>query len=143
MLTMLAIVLRAYESLLCLPIPSTLLHRFGLNLGHRAKGGYVRNARTHGFPLNITTTETAKCIPDAPCIPTSKAVLTAQELSQIVPLHPVTILRWAREGRIPCRRLSARKIVFLPSEINAWLESGSTLYADPVGHAAQPERTAA
>jgi predicted DNA-binding transcriptional regulator AlpA len=50
--------------------------------------------------------------------------LTAQELSRVVPLHPVTILRWAREGRIPHRRLSARKIVFLPSEIRAWLSTG-------------------
>lgn len=49
--------------------------------------------------------------------------LTATELSRILPLHPVTILKWAREGKIPHRRLSARKIVFLPSEIQAWLQS--------------------
>jgi len=48
----------------------------------------------------------------------------------------VTILRWARERRIPHHRLSARKIVFLPSEISHWLASGSGLYAVPVGHAA-------
>lgn len=71
-------------------------------------------------------------------------MLTAQELSGIVPLHPVTILRWAREGKIPHRRLSARKIVFLPSEINAWLASGSTLYTDPATRAASTdEREAA
>jgi predicted DNA-binding transcriptional regulator AlpA len=65
-----------------------------------------------------------------------KTILTAQELSRIVPLHPVTILRWAREGRIPHRRLSARKIVFLPSEINEWLASGSSLYSEPATRAA-------
>jgi hypothetical protein len=36
---------------------------------------------------------------------------------------------WAREGRNPHRRLSPRKIVFLLSEINAWLASGYTVPA--------------
>lgn len=67
--------------------------------------------------------------------PTIEVPLTAQELSRIVPLHPVTILRWAKEGRIPCRRLSARKVLFLPSEINRWL-ADSNLYTEPAGHAA-------
>jgi hypothetical protein len=62
--------------------------------------------------------------------------VTAQQLAGIVPLHPVTLLKWAREGKIPHRRLSARKIVFLPSEIRRWLASGSGLYSGPVGHAA-------
>lgn len=65
-----------------------------------------------------------------------KPILTAQELSRIVPLHPVTILRWAREGRIPHRRLSPRKIIFLLSDVNAWLASGSSLYSDPATRAA-------
>jgi len=60
-----------------------------------------------------------------------KTVLTAHELSHVLPLHPVTILRWAREDRIPHRRLSARKIVFLLSEINEWLASGQSLYSEP------------
>jgi excisionase family DNA binding protein len=62
--------------------------------------------------------------------------LSATELAPMIGLHSVTILRWAREGRIPHHRLSARKIVFLPSEINHWLASGSGLYPVPVGHAA-------
>jgi hypothetical protein len=62
--------------------------------------------------------------------------LTAQQLATIVPLHPVTILKWAREGKIPHRRLSARKIVFLPGEIRRWLADCSGLYSGPVGHAA-------
>ena len=56
--------------------------------------------------------------------------LTAQELAKIVPLHPVTILRWAREGRIPHRRLGARKVLFLPSEVQKWIELGSNLYPE-------------
>jgi excisionase family DNA binding protein len=49
--------------------------------------------------------------------------LTAEQLSKILPLHPVTILRWAREGKIPHKRLGARKILFMPSEIRSWLDS--------------------
>ena len=71
--------------------------------------------------------------------PIVTSMLTAQELSRIVPLHPVTILRWAREGKIPHRRLSARKIVFLPSEINTWLASGPTLYTEPATRAASTD----
>jgi predicted DNA-binding transcriptional regulator AlpA len=62
--------------------------------------------------------------------------LSAAELAPMIGLHSVTILRWAREGRIPHHRLSARKIVFLPSEIRHWLANGSGLYAVRVGHAA-------
>lgn len=47
--------------------------------------------------------------------------LTAKELALILGLHSVTLLKWAREGKIPSRRLSARKVVFLPSEVNKWL----------------------
>jgi helix-turn-helix protein len=67
--------------------------------------------------------------------------LTAREAAGIVRVHPVTLLKWARLGKVPHRRLSARKIVFPLSQLTAWLETGS--YTDPVGHAAQPERTAA
>ena len=50
-------------------------------------------------------------------------ILTAEELAKILPLHPETIRKWAREGRIPHRRLG-RKIVFLSAEIDAWIASG-------------------
>jgi hypothetical protein len=50
-----------------------------------------------------------------------EAPLSARQLAEILPLHPVTILKWARQGKIPCHRLSPRKIVFLPSEITKWL----------------------
>ena len=58
--------------------------------------------------------------------------LTAPEAATVIPLHPVTILRWAREGRIPHRRLG-RKVVFPLSQLNAWMESGYTM---PVSRAA-------
>jgi excisionase family DNA binding protein len=55
--------------------------------------------------------------------------LSAAELAPILGLHSNTLLRWAREGRIPHRRLGTRKIVFLPSEVDAWLLSGYTVSA--------------
>jgi len=52
--------------------------------------------------------------------------LTSKEAALIARLHPVTLLRWAREGKVPHRRLSARKIVFPLTQLKAWLESGYT-----------------
>lgn len=52
--------------------------------------------------------------------------LTSKEAARIARLHPVTLLRWAREGKVPHRRLSARKIVFPSAQLKAWLESGYT-----------------
>ena len=78
--------------------------------------------RVLGSTLNTTTASPA--VSRTPSVSAIESPLTAQELSKIVPLHPVTILRWAREGRIPCRRLSARKVLFLPSEVSKWLSSG-------------------
>jgi len=52
--------------------------------------------------------------------------LTAKEAAQIARLHPVTLWRWAREGRVPHRRLSSRKIVFPRGQLTAWLQSSYT-----------------
>lgn len=57
--------------------------------------------------------------------------LTAQEAAKIARIHPGTLLRWAREGRVPHRRLSARKVVFPLSKLHSWLG-----YTGSVGHAA-------
>ncbi len=67
--------------------------------------------------------------------------LTAREAAKIVRIHPVTLLKWARAGKIPHRRMSARKIIFSLPHLVSWLETGS--YTNDVGHAAQPERTVA
>jgi hypothetical protein len=92
--------------------------------------------RVLGSALDITTASPAVCrTASAPAI---EIPLTAKELSLILPLHPVTLLRWGREGRIPCRRLSARKVLFLPSEVSKWLSSGSNLYTEHAGRAAKP-----
>jgi hypothetical protein len=90
-----------------------------------------------------------KSTPGPPKHPSVKAEierpLSAQQLAGegIVPLHPMTILRWAREGKIPHRRLSPRKIIFFVSEIQAWMLSGQYVYPRNVSYAAQPERTVA
>ncbi|WP_396274235.1 helix-turn-helix domain-containing protein [Granulicella aggregans] len=40
-------------------------------------------------------------------------------------VHPVTILRWAREGRIPFFRLG-RRVAFRASQLNEWLATAYT-----------------
>jgi len=59
--------------------------------------------------------------------------LTAKEAARIARIHPVTLLRWARQGRVPHRRLGARKVLFPSQQFNEWLESG---YTDSAVHAA-------
>jgi excisionase family DNA binding protein len=61
--------------------------------------------------------------------------LTAKEASRIARIHPVTLLRWAREGKVPHRRLGSRKILFPSKPFSEWLESG---YTDNAVRAAQP-----
>jgi len=62
--------------------------------------------------------------PDNPT-PTIDPLLTAVEAARILRLHHVTVLRWAREGRIPHLRLG-RKVVFPLSKLTSWLASGYT-----------------
>ena len=56
--------------------------------------------------------------------PSFEPLMTALEAGQLLGLHPVTLLRWAREGRIPHRRLG-RKVKFRASELNAWYGSST------------------
>ncbi len=50
-------------------------------------------------------------------------LLTSVDAARLLSLHPVTILRWAREGKIPHLRLG-RKVMFQASELNSWCVSG-------------------
>jgi predicted site-specific integrase-resolvase len=52
--------------------------------------------------------------------------LTAKEAARVARVHPVTLLRWAREGKVPHRRLSPRKIVFPSRQLRSWLQWGYT-----------------
>jgi excisionase family DNA binding protein len=49
-------------------------------------------------------------------------------------VHPVTLLRWARDGRIPHRRFG-RKVKFRASELNSW---STTAYTGSAVRVAQP-----
>jgi excisionase family DNA binding protein len=50
-------------------------------------------------------------------------LLSSVDAASLLSLHPVTILRWAREGKIPHLRLG-KKVMFRASELNAWCVSG-------------------
>jgi excisionase family DNA binding protein len=66
-------------------------------------------------------------------IPTDQVfepILSADEASTLLGLHPVTLRRWAREGRVPCHRVG-RRFSFRSTELNHWYQrqSGSILDA--------------
>jgi excisionase family DNA binding protein len=66
-----------------------------------------------------------KCRRPAACTPPVEfePLLCATEAASLLRLHPGTLLRWARERRVPHCRLS-RKVFFRASELNAWCASG-------------------
>jgi excisionase family DNA binding protein len=66
--------------------------------------------------------------------PIFEPLISAVEAGQLLGIHPVTILRWARERQIPHCRLG-RKVKFRVSELNAW---SMTLYTDRAVRVAQP-----
>ena len=66
--------------------------------------------------------------------PRFEPLISAAEAAQLLGIHPVTILRWAREGRVPHLRLG-RKVKFRVSELNSW---SSTIYTDSAVRVAQP-----
>ena len=60
-------------------------------------------------------------------------LLSAGDAGELLGLHPGTVLRWVREGRLPYRRVG-RKVKFRATELNDWL----TLYNDGAVRVAQP-----
>jgi excisionase family DNA binding protein len=60
-----------------------------------------------------------------PVLPVLTTLLTAAEAATNLKIHPVTILRWAREDKIPHIRLG-RKVLFSPEQITSWLSSEYT-----------------
>lgn len=48
-------------------------------------------------------------------------LLSADSAAELLSIHPGTLTRWAREGRIPCIHLG-RKVSFRASALNRWLE---------------------
>ncbi len=62
-------------------------------------------------------------------------LLVAQDAAPLLNLHPVTLLRWSREGRVPHVRLG-RRVIFRASELDAWCRAS---YTDSAVRAAQPK----
>ena len=52
-------------------------------------------------------------------------LITAEDAAELLNLHPVTVLRWAREGQLPHLRLG-RKVMFRASELDAWCSARYT-----------------
>lgn len=48
-------------------------------------------------------------------------LVSAVELGRYLSVHRGTLLRWARQGRIPCKRLSATIVRFDLHEVEEWL----------------------
>jgi len=63
-------------------------------------------------------------------------LLSADDAGKLLGLHPVTLLRWARENRVPHHRLG-RKVRFRATELNKWC---MTLYNDGAVRVAQPRK---
>lgn len=61
-------------------------------------------------------------------------MLSAAEAGKLLGIHPVTLLRWARQGRVPHRRLG-RKVRFRASELDSWQ---TTVYTESAVRVAQP-----
>jgi excisionase family DNA binding protein len=57
--------------------------------------------------------------------PDFESLLSPALAARLLDIHPVTLLRWAREDRVPCHRIG-RKVKFRVSELNAWLATGYT-----------------
>ncbi len=56
-------------------------------------------------------------------------VLTAEEVADLLRVHPKTLLAWAKEGSIPARALRSGKRTtwrFMKDEILEWLRSDAT-----------------
>jgi excisionase family DNA binding protein len=54
----------------------------------------------------------------------TKYDLTAQEIAANFALNEKTVLRWAKEGKIPCIHLPTGSVRFNREQVNAWLEKG-------------------
>ena len=49
-------------------------------------------------------------------------LLSAEEATELLPIHVNTLRLWARQGKIPCYRIG-RRVVFRASDLNRWLEA--------------------
>jgi excisionase family DNA binding protein len=50
-------------------------------------------------------------------------MVKAKDIAQLANVTLQTVLKWAREGKIPHHRISARCLRFSVEEVNAWLQA--------------------
>lgn len=50
-------------------------------------------------------------------------LITAAQLAPLLGKSTATVLRWAKEGAIPHRRIASKIILFDQDEIQRWLQS--------------------
>lgn len=50
-------------------------------------------------------------------------MVKARDIAQMANVSLQTVLKWAREGKIPHHRISARCLRFSVEEVNAWLQA--------------------
>jgi len=55
-------------------------------------------------------------------------LLSADSAAALLGIHVNTLLKWAREGRVPCLRLG-RRVEFRASSLNRWLDEQYTVTA--------------
>ena len=97
------------------------LHRL---TGHRALINRAsRTKETHNRRQAMDTSSAA-----------FEPLISAHEAGRLLGIHPVTVLRWAREGRVPHRRIG-RRVAFRTSELNQWV---ATLYTGTAVSVTQP-----
>ena len=53
--------------------------------------------------------------------PDADRLMTCSQVAELLHLHPKTVERWARDGKLPCIRV-ARMIRFRSSDIASWAE---------------------
>jgi excisionase family DNA binding protein len=56
-------------------------------------------------------------------------LLTAEQVAEVLQLHPRTVIRMARQGRLPSLRVCGR-VRFLASDIASWLAARRTACHD-------------
>jgi excisionase family DNA binding protein len=49
-------------------------------------------------------------------------MVKARDIAEMANVSLQTVLKWAREGKIPHHRISARCLRFSVEEVNAWLQ---------------------
>jgi len=57
---------------------------------------------------------------------TTERLLTAREVADRLSVSVETVLRWARDGRLPSVQLSNRAVRFHRDDLDAWLAERAT-----------------